>query len=96
MFFSLPAGPLDRVRLSRKNREIVAIAAFVDVHFMNKKLLRKWHRSSEERHYYHPSRCHMALDGNAPEPHPVEPPSLGKVVAITRVGGLHPLYRRSG
>src|SRR5712692_4886984 len=50
MFFSLPAGPLDRVRLSRKNREIVAIAAFVEVHFMNKKLLRKWHRSSEERH----------------------------------------------
>jgi hypothetical protein len=50
MFFSLPAGALDRVRFSRKNREIVAIAAFVEVHFMNKKLRRKCHRSSEERH----------------------------------------------
>jgi hypothetical protein len=49
MFFSLPVGPLDRVRFSRKNQEIVAIAAFVDVHFTSKKLLRKCHRRSAER-----------------------------------------------
>ncbi|HLN26847.1 MAG TPA: hypothetical protein VK395_03830, partial [Gemmataceae bacterium] len=47
----LPAGPLDRVRFSRKNREIIASAAFVEVHSMNKKVLRKWHRTSAERHY---------------------------------------------
>jgi len=51
MSFSLPAGPLDRVRFSRKNREIVAIAAFVVGHYINQKLLRKLHRSSEERDY---------------------------------------------
>jgi len=49
MFFSQPAGSLDRVRFSWKYQEIVAIAAFVGVYLMNKKLLRKWHRSSEER-----------------------------------------------
>jgi len=38
------------VRFSRKNREIVAIATLVEVHLMNKKLLRKLHRSSEGRH----------------------------------------------
>jgi len=40
------------VRFSRKNREIIASAAFVEVHSMNKKVLRKWHRTSAERHYW--------------------------------------------
>ena len=46
--------------------------------------------------YYHPGRCHMALEGNAPEPRQVEPPALGKVVAVPKVGGLHHIYRRTG
>ena len=40
--------------------------------------------------YYHAGRCHMALEGNAPDPWQVEPLALGKV------GGLHHSYRRTG
>jgi transposase InsO family protein len=46
--------------------------------------------------YHHQSRCHAALDGNSPEPRPIEPPQRGRVVAIPQVGGLHPRYRRCG
>jgi transposase InsO family protein len=38
---------------------------------------------------YGNSRPHMSLDGDAPLPRKVEPPSLGRVVAIPQVGGLH-------
>jgi hypothetical protein len=38
----------------------------------------------------------MTLEGNAPEPRQVEPPALGKVVAVPKVGGLHHIYRRTG
>jgi hypothetical protein len=44
--------------------------------------------------YYHDSRCHQALDGNAPNPRAVEPPHRGPVVAVPLVGGLHHRYRR--
>ena len=47
------------------------------------------------RNYYHPCRCHQSLGGNSPEPRLIEPPALGKVVAISKVGGLHHFYRRS-
>ena len=46
--------------------------------------------------YYHPCRCHMSLDDNAPKPREVEPPAKGKVVAEPKLGGLHHLYRRAG
>jgi putative transposase len=45
--------------------------------------------------YYHHSRTHRALDGNAPRPRVVEPPGRGKVVAVPQVGGLHHRYRRA-
>jgi putative transposase len=45
--------------------------------------------------YYHPARCHQALDGDAPQPRAVEPPERGRVVAIPLVGGLHHVYRRA-
>jgi putative transposase len=45
-------------------------------------------------HYYHCSRTHLALDKDAPEPRAVEPPELGRVVALSQVGGLHHRYVR--
>ena len=48
------------------------------------------------RDYYHPCRCHQGLGRNSPAPRPIEPPALGKIVAIPKVGGLHHLYRRTG
>jgi transposase InsO family protein len=45
--------------------------------------------------YYHPARCHQALDGNAPQPRSVEPRVLRKVVSVPVVGGLHHVYRRT-
>lgn len=44
--------------------------------------------------YYHESRTHLSLARNAPKPRQVEPPELGKVVAIQQVGGLHHRYTR--
>ena len=44
--------------------------------------------------YYHDSRPHQSLDGNAPRPRTIEPPSQGRIVAEPQVGGLHHRYRR--
>jgi hypothetical protein len=44
--------------------------------------------------YYNGDRSHMSLAGDAPNPREVEPPSMGLVVAIPRLGGLHHRYRR--
>jgi putative transposase len=44
--------------------------------------------------YYHNSRCHLSLDRNSPTPREVEPSSLGEVVSIPMVGGLHHQYTR--
>ena len=33
-------------------------------------------------------------EGDAPEPRSVQPPSMGRVVAVPRVGGLHHEYLR--
>jgi len=44
--------------------------------------------------YYNNSGAHMALDGNAPLPREVEPPSRGKVIAIPKACGLHHRYTR--
>ena len=45
--------------------------------------------------YYHDSRPHQSLNGNAPRPREIEPPSQGRIVAEPRVGGLHHRYRRA-
>lgn len=42
--------------------------------------------------YYNADRPHMSLAGDAPLCRPVEP--VGRVVALTRVGGLHHRYAR--
>ena len=44
--------------------------------------------------YYHESRCHLALDRNAPVPRQIEAPDRGAVISIPQVGGLHYRYTR--
>ena len=44
--------------------------------------------------YYHRSRTHLSLDKDSPEPRPIQPPEMGRVVAVPQVGGLHHLYER--
>ena len=46
--------------------------------------------------YYHPNRCHQSLDGNAPQPRSIQPSTLGTVISVPVVGGLHHMYRRTG
>ena len=42
--------------------------------------------------YYHRSRLHLSLDKDSPDPRPVQ--SVGKIIAIPEVGGLHHRYER--
>jgi hypothetical protein len=42
--------------------------------------------------YYLRSRTHLALGKDAPIPRPIASPSVGRVVAIPRLGGLHHRY----
>jgi transposase InsO family protein len=44
--------------------------------------------------YYHRARTHLALDKDAPDGRPIEPPELGPVLSIPEVGGLHHRYVR--
>ena len=44
--------------------------------------------------YYHESRTHLSLAKDTPEPRPVQPLKLGRIVAIPQVGGLHHRYER--
>ena len=44
--------------------------------------------------YYEKSRTHLGLAKDAPIPRPVQPPSLGRVIALPQVGGLHHRYER--
>jgi putative transposase len=49
----------------------------------------------EHARYYNEDRPHMSLAGDAPVRRPVQPPALGRVVALPRVGGLHHRYARA-
>src|SRR5258707_12759977 len=44
--------------------------------------------------YYHRTRTHVSLDKDCPDPRPIMPPQIGKVIAIPQVGGLHHRYER--
>ena len=44
--------------------------------------------------YYHSWRTHLSLTIDCPEPGPVHPPELGKVIAVPEVGGLHRHYEQ--
>jgi hypothetical protein len=49
----------------------------------------------EHGRYYNEDRPHMSLAGDAPVRRPIEPPGVGRVVALPRVGGLHHRYARA-
>jgi Integrase core domain len=44
--------------------------------------------------YYHRTRTHLALNKDCPDPRPIQPHTIGRVVAIRQVGGLHHRYER--
>jgi putative transposase len=44
--------------------------------------------------YYQGTRTHLSLDKDCPEPRPIMPRRIGKVIAISQVGGLHHRYER--
>jgi transposase InsO family protein len=44
--------------------------------------------------YYHASRTRLSREKDSPEPRPVQPPEMGRVVATAQVGGLHHRYQR--
>ena len=44
--------------------------------------------------YYHQSRTHLSLAKDSPQPRLMAPPTLGRVVAVPQVGGLHHRYDR--
>ncbi len=44
--------------------------------------------------YYHRTRCHLSLAGDAPEPRAIQGPEEGDVVEFPEVGGLHHRYER--
>jgi hypothetical protein len=44
--------------------------------------------------YYHGSRGHLSLGKDTPDGRLVEPPELGRVVAVPKVGGLQHRYER--
>src|SRR5271168_1676752 len=44
--------------------------------------------------YYQHTRTHLSLDKDCPDPRPIMPRRIGKVIAIPLVGGLHHRYER--
>jgi putative transposase len=44
--------------------------------------------------YYQRTRTHLSLDKDCPDLRPIQPPRIGKVVAIPKVAGLHHRYER--
>ena len=42
--------------------------------------------------HYHGTRTHLSLDKDCPDPRPIMPRRIGKVIAIAQVGGLHHRY----
>ena len=44
--------------------------------------------------YDHGSRTHLSLEKDSLEPRAVQPPEMGRVVAVPKVGGPHPRYQR--
>jgi putative transposase len=44
--------------------------------------------------YYHRTRTHLALQKDAPNGRPIEPPELGAIIPIPEIGGLHHRYVR--
>jgi hypothetical protein len=45
--------------------------------------------------YYQRTRTHLSLDKDCPDPRPIMPRPIGKLIAIPQVGGLHHRYDAS-
>ena len=44
--------------------------------------------------YYHGTRCHLSLGKDSPDGRAVQPPEMGRIIALPKVGGLHHRYER--
>jgi transposase InsO family protein len=44
--------------------------------------------------YYHRTRTHLSLDKDCPDSRPIMPHTIGRVIEIPQVGGLHHRYER--
>ena len=44
--------------------------------------------------YYHGSRSHLSLGKDSPDSRAVQPPEMGKIFTLPKVGGLHHRYER--
>jgi transposase InsO family protein len=44
--------------------------------------------------YYHGFRSHLSLGKDSPDGRAIQPPELGRIVAVPMVGGLHHRYER--
>lgn len=44
--------------------------------------------------YYNCARTHLSLEKDAPDGRATQPPELGQVIELPRVGGLHHEYSR--
>jgi hypothetical protein len=47
-----------------------------------------------QKAFYHSCRTHLPLQKAAPEQRTVQSPSMGRVIAVPKVGGLHHYYTR--
>ena len=70
----------------------VGIFKIDHVIIVNESHLRRVHRSY--LFYYHRSRTHLGLDKDTPDRRPVADTSVGPVIAVPEVGGLHHRYER--
>ena len=59
---------------------------------MNERLLRRHMVSYLD--YYHGSRSHLSLGKDSPDGRAVQPPEMGEIFAVPKVGGLHHRYER--
>jgi putative transposase len=44
--------------------------------------------------YYHHTRTHLSLEKDCPDPRPVMPPGIGRIIAFPQLSGLHHRYER--
>ena len=44
--------------------------------------------------YYHRARTHLSLSKDAPDPRQAHPPTMGEIVELPEIGGLHHRYER--
>ena len=46
------------------------------------------------RDYYHGSRSHLSLGKDCPDGRAIQPPDMGRIVGVPKLGGLHHHYER--